>query len=90
MRKRFIVFAGISGAIAVVFGALGTHFLEDIITKFELETFETAVRYQMYHTFAILFTVLLKLKLYHYFLYFSPIYCSIVTCFGINYWTNSY
>ena len=33
---------------------------------------------------------LLNALLYHYFLYFSPIYCSIVTCFGINYWTNSY
>jgi uncharacterized membrane protein YgdD (TMEM256/DUF423 family) len=63
MQKRFIVFSGFSGAIAVALGALGAHFLKSklesgLVTETNLQTFETAVRYQVYHTFAILFIAL--------------------------------
>jgi len=58
MKKRFIVFAGFSGAIAVALGAMGAHFLKSLlttglITETNLQTFETGVKYQMYHALAL-------------------------------------
>ncbi len=39
--------------IAVALGAFGAHMLEDMITPERLKTFETAVRYQMYHALGL-------------------------------------
>ena len=44
----------ISGLIAVALGAFGAHALRTRLEPRDLETFETAVRYQMYHAFALL------------------------------------
>lgn len=59
MQKRFLVFSGFSGAMAVALGAMAAHFLKSkvdlgIITETNLQTFETAARYQMYHSIALL------------------------------------
>ena len=43
------------GAITIVLGAFGAHALEEILTENALKSFETAVRYQMYHVIALLF-----------------------------------
>ena len=51
--------AGISGAVCVALGAMGAHALKDILPPENLQTFETAVRYQFYHTLALLFISLL-------------------------------
>ena len=64
---RQLITIGISGAIAVALGALGAHALKGqlqtgLITPDLLNGFDTAVKYQMYHTFAMLAVVLLKLK----------------------------
>jgi len=42
------------GAAGVVFGAFGAHALRAHLEARDLEIFETAVRYQMYHAFALL------------------------------------
>lgn len=39
--------------LAVGLGAFGTHMLADVLTPERLGTFETAVRYQMYHALAL-------------------------------------
>lgn len=44
------VFAG----LGVVLGAFGAHVLENRLTGDDLSTYEAAVRYQMYHAFALL------------------------------------
>jgi uncharacterized membrane protein YgdD (TMEM256/DUF423 family) len=44
----------ILGALAVILGAFGAHALRARLAAADLETFETAVRYQMYHAFALL------------------------------------
>ncbi len=67
MQKRFLAFSGFSGAIAVAFGAMGAHFLKSklesgIITETNLLTFETAVKYQIYHAIALLAVSLLADK----------------------------
>ena len=64
MQKRFLIFGGSSAAVAVSFGAMGAHFLRSkigtgSITETNLQTFETAVKYQIYHSLAILILVLL-------------------------------
>lgn len=51
---NLIRLAAISGATAVILGAFGAHTLKEYITPEQLQTFETGVRYQFYHTFAIL------------------------------------
>lgn len=53
MTKTFLIIAAVFGFLGVAFGAFGVHALKDKLTPQLLETFETGVRYQMYHVFAI-------------------------------------
>ena len=54
MFKNLIItcFLGLS---AVILGAFGAHALKETLTVAELQSFETGVRYQMYHTIVLLF-----------------------------------
>jgi uncharacterized membrane protein YgdD (TMEM256/DUF423 family) len=54
MHKAFIKTAAISGALSVILGAFAAHGLKKILTVGDLQIFETAVRYQFYHVFALL------------------------------------
>jgi len=47
--------ASFLGAITIVLGAFGAHALQETLNVSELKSFETAVRYQMYHIIVILF-----------------------------------
>lgn len=67
MNKRLLGTAGFLGAIAVALGAMGAHFLKSkletgLITESNLQTFETAVKYQMYHSIVLLVIALLAEK----------------------------
>jgi uncharacterized membrane protein YgdD (TMEM256/DUF423 family) len=42
------------GLLAVIFGAFGAHLLKKIFTTDQLNSFETGVKYQMYHALVIL------------------------------------
>ncbi len=42
------------GLLAVIFGAFGAHMLKKIFTVDQLNSFETGVKYQMYHAIVIL------------------------------------
>jgi len=55
--RVFLLILSISGAIAVGLGAFGTHGLQGRLSAGALETYETAVRYQFYHTFGLLAVV---------------------------------
>lgn len=55
MNKRIIITASIFGILAVAFGAFGAHGLRGHIRISDFETWKTAVDYQFYHTFALLF-----------------------------------
>jgi uncharacterized membrane protein YgdD (TMEM256/DUF423 family) len=55
MDKRIIKTAAILGFIAIAFGAFGAHSLKKMVGVLELNTFETGVRYQMYHALFLLF-----------------------------------
>ena len=54
MERLFFLIGSLSGAIAVLLGAFGAHALRDGVPAESLATFETAVRYQMYHAFALI------------------------------------
>lgn len=41
------------GALAVILGAFGAHALKETLSATELNSFETAVRYQMYHVIVL-------------------------------------
>lgn len=62
-----LLLIGISGAISVSLGALGAHGLKNklqtgLISLDQLNGFDTAVKYQVYHTLAMLGVVILKLN----------------------------
>lgn len=64
MNKQ-IATVGVLGAIAVALGAFGAHTLKNqlpggLITIDQLNGFDTAVKYQMYHTLAMLLVVILN------------------------------
>lgn len=54
VTRRFLLLASLSGLFAVALGAFGAHILKKILTPDEVQIFETGVRYQFYHTFALL------------------------------------
>ena len=55
MTKKLITTASILGAIAIILGAFGAHALKKVLSSEQLITFETGVRYQMYHALFLLF-----------------------------------
>lgn len=54
MKINFII-ASILGFLTVVLGAFGAHALKEKLSPEALNSFETGVRYMMYHTIVILF-----------------------------------
>ncbi len=49
----FLFIASVSGLLAVALGAFGAHGLREILSAQQLTTWETAVRYQMWHALAL-------------------------------------
>ena len=54
MQKVFLKIAAFTGALSVMLGAFAAHGLKQILSPENLQIFETAVRYQFYHVFALL------------------------------------
>ena len=55
LNKLFIVIGAVLGALAVVFGAFGAHKLKTYLVELNrFDTFETGVKYQMYHAIALI------------------------------------
>ena len=55
MSKFFLISGSIIAALGVAIGAFGAHVLKAILeANARLETFETGVKYQFYHAFALL------------------------------------
>jgi len=59
VQKVLLLITGLSGAVSIVLGAMGSHWLKDKLNYWELHSFETGVKYQMYHTLALIAIVLL-------------------------------
>lgn len=54
LARWLLPIAAVSGALAVGLGAFGAHALRETLTEARRETFEIAVRYQFYHSLALL------------------------------------
>jgi uncharacterized membrane protein YgdD (TMEM256/DUF423 family) len=54
INKNIVVTAAILGALTIMIGAFGAHGLKELITEKSLVSFETGVRYQMYHVIVML------------------------------------
>ena len=54
MTQFTLLSASIFGGLAVIFGAFGAHGLSKILSKDQLKSFETGVKYQMYHAIVLL------------------------------------
>lgn len=55
MEKKIISTGAIFGMIAIILGAFGAHALKKVLSVEQLYTFETGVRYQMYHALFLIF-----------------------------------
>ena len=55
MYKPALLSGALMAMLAVIFGAFGAHYLKTIFTPELLSSFETGIRYQFYHSFALLF-----------------------------------
>lgn len=90
LNKKFLISGAILGAIAVALGALGAHALKAVLDPYSLESFNTGVRYQMYH--AILMIILSVLSAFKnirfektiYYLLLSGVICFSFSIYALN------
>lgn len=73
MNKKLLVLGSVLGLLSVILGAFGAHGLKALISVEAIQSFETGVRYQMYHALLLLVvgsqqSVTLKTKLRFYYL----------------------
>ncbi|MBL7868322.1 DUF423 domain-containing protein [Flavobacterium lindanitolerans] len=61
MDRKIIAAAAILGFVAIILGAFGAHALKKVLDVEQLVSFETGVRYQMYHALFLLFLGTTKL-----------------------------
>jgi len=54
MHKGFLGTAALLGVLSVALGAFAAHSLKQMISDYAVSIFETGVRYQFYHVFALL------------------------------------
>lgn len=54
MNEIALVFAAFFGATGIIFGAFGAHVLKKKLTNEQLQSFETGVKYQIYHALVLL------------------------------------
>jgi len=63
MQKFLLTTATLFGALSVMIGAFGAHALQQMLEMYQrTDTFETAVKYQFYHTLALFMIGLLMFR----------------------------
>jgi uncharacterized membrane protein YgdD (TMEM256/DUF423 family) len=62
MNRSFLSIAALLGALSVALGAFAAHKLREMVGPDDVAIFETGVRYQFYHVFALLAVALLSEK----------------------------
>ena len=55
---RLLPLVGVLAALTIVLGAFGAHALQESLSPEELNSFETAIRYQMYHVIVMLLVLM--------------------------------
>ncbi|MFD1062935.1 DUF423 domain-containing protein [Winogradskyella litorisediminis] len=54
MNKKLLIAGTILGILGIILGAFAAHGLEKVVNENSIKSFETGVRYQMYHAFLLL------------------------------------
>lgn len=54
MKRLVFLIGALYGSLSVIFGAFGAHALKGVLIADKLQSFETGVRYQMYHALLLL------------------------------------
>ncbi|MDT0675143.1 DUF423 domain-containing protein [Autumnicola musiva] len=54
MNKKFLIAGAIFGLLGVIIGAFAAHGLKPLISQESFQSFETGVKYQMYHALFLL------------------------------------
>ena len=54
INKNIVITAALLAALTIIVGAFGAHGLKELISEKSLVSFETGVRYQMYHALFLL------------------------------------
>ena len=54
MHKTYLIIAAVLGILSVAIGAFGAHGVRSVVPPDVLEIYETGVRYQFYHVFALM------------------------------------
>ena len=54
INKNIVITAALLAALTIMVGAFGAHGLKELISEKSLVSFETGVRYQMYHVIVML------------------------------------
>ena len=54
MNKTIFITGILLGLSGIIFGAFGAHSLKEVVDPTSVESFETGVRYQMYHALLLL------------------------------------
>lgn len=54
MNKKILITGSVLGILGIILGAFAAHGLEKLVDTDAINTFETGVRYQMYHAFFLL------------------------------------
>jgi uncharacterized membrane protein YgdD (TMEM256/DUF423 family) len=62
MHRSFLIAASLIGALSVALGAFAAHGLKQVMSAEVVASFETGVRYQFYHAFALLAVAILYEK----------------------------
>ena len=55
MNRTILLVGTAMGMLAIILGAFGAHGLEKLVDAEAIDTFETGVKYQMYHALFLLF-----------------------------------
>jgi uncharacterized membrane protein YgdD (TMEM256/DUF423 family) len=63
MNKNFLSIAAFLGVLSVILGAFAAHTLQDSLPARTVAIFETGVRYQFYHLFALFLVAILSEKM---------------------------
>lgn len=54
MNKKILITGAVFGVLGIILGAFAAHGLEKLVDAEAVKTFETGVRYQIYHAFFLL------------------------------------
>ena len=60
MDKSAATWGAFFGFFGVLLGAFASHWLKEVLSPSQLDTFETGIKYQLYHAFLLLFLSLQK------------------------------